>query len=137
MVQLKGKQLHHQAKVLEFTVSQNGQSKFYSANTEKLQIKVTGWKEIIVNTYCTLYVNEGERICKFVYYQTNVSFTSTSDKTVASNLIPTEYRPVNGASVAIFNPKLGGYISTDTGNFIVAPIETGNKTVNAHAIWVY
>ena len=77
------------------------------------------------------------RLAEFQYYQTNVSFTSTSDKTVATNLIPTEYRPVNGASVAIFNPKLGGYISTDTGNFTVAPTETGNKIVNAHAIWVY
>jgi len=110
----------------------------FVANTTSTQIRVTGFKQITVNTYCTLYVNGGERICEFKYYQTNVSFTSTSDKTIATNLIPTEYRPVlDGASVAIFNPKLGGYISTDTGNFIVAPTETGNKTVNAHAIWVY
>ena len=66
-----------------------------------------------------------------------MSFTSTSDKTVAANLIPTEYRPVGGASVVIYNPKLGGYINGDNGNFNVAPTETGNKTVNAHAIWVY
>ena len=62
----------------------------FVANTEKLQIKVTGWKQIIVNTYCTLYVNGGERICEFKYYQTNVSFPSTSDKTVASGIIPTD-----------------------------------------------
>ena len=110
----------------------------YSANTEKLQIKVTGWKQIIVDTYCTLYVNGGERICEFKYYQTGVSFTSTSDKTVAANIIPAQYKPlVSGVPVAIFNPKLGGNIDMASGNFNVAPIETGNKTVNAHAIWVY
>ena len=110
----------------------------FVANTEKLQIKVTGWKQIIVNTYCTLYVNGGERICEFKYYQTNVSFPSTSDKTVASGIIPTEYRPVvEGVPVTLFNPKLGGNIDSATGNFNVAPTETGNKTVNAHAIWFY
>ena len=110
----------------------------FVANTEKLQIKVTGWKQIIVNTYCTLYVNGGERICEFKYYQTNVSFPSTSDKTIATNIIPTEYRPVvGGVPVALFNPRLGGNIDSATGNFNVTPTETGNKTVNAHAIWVY
>ena len=122
---------------LTYTCSEWGLITF-SANNENIQIKVTGWKQIIVNTYCTLYVNGDERICEFKYYQTNVSFTSTSDKTVASNLIPTEYRPVgSGVPVALFNPKLGGNINGDNGNFSVAPTETGNKTVNAHAIWVY
>lgn len=110
----------------------------FVANTTSTQIRVTGFKQITVNTYCTLYVNEGERICEFRYYQTNVSFTSTSDKTVATNLIPTQYKPVvDNVSVAIFNPKLGGNIDRDSGNFYVAPIETGNKTVNAHATWTY
>jgi len=96
-----------------------------------------GWQEVTLsNQYAQLYVNMDLRLAEFRYYQQNVSFTSTLDKTVATNLIPAQYKPlVSGASVAIFNPKLGGYISSESGNFIVAPTETGNKTVNAYGIW--
>lgn len=106
-------------------------------NTENIQIRVTGWKKIIVNTYCTLYVNGGERICEFKYYQQNVSFTSGTDKIIAANIIPKQYLPaISSVSVSLFNPKLRGII-IQNGDFKVNSTETGNKTVNAHAIWSY
>jgi len=95
------------------------------------------WQEVTLsNQYASLYVNMDLRLAELKYYQTNVSFTSTADKTVASNIIPTEYRPVGtGVPVVIFNPKLGGNIDSVSGNFNVATTETGNKTVNAYGIW--
>ena len=95
------------------------------------------WQEVTLsNQYAHLYVNMDLRLAEFKYYQQNVSFTSTSDQTVASEIIPTEYRPVvEGVPVTLFNPKLGGNIDTATGNFNVATTETGNKTVNAYGIW--
>ena len=96
-----------------------------------------GWQEVTLsNQYASLYVNMDLRLAEFKYYQQNVSFTSTSDKTVADNIIPAQYRPVvEGVPVALFNPKLGGNIDSVSGNFNVAPTETGNKTVNAYGIW--
>jgi len=117
------------------------------ANVTNLQSSLDGksdtghthnsWQEVTLsNQYASLYVNMDLRLAELKYYQTNVSFTSTADKTVAANIIPTEYRPVGtGVPVVIFNPKLGGNIDSVSGNFNVATTETGNKTVNAYGIW--
>ena len=94
------------------------------------------WQEVTLsNQYASLYVNMDLRLAEFRYYQQNVSFTSTSDKAIASGIIPTEYRPLGSAPISLFNPNLGGNIDNETGTFFVSTLNTGNKTVNAYGIW--
>ena len=103
-------------------------------------IKVGQWvEETSVHTsvsYAHLYINHCEKMCFFRYYRTNYNFSNTSDVTLHTNMIPSNYRNSDGVTCAVYNPNIGAYIN-ENGTMSAVSISTGQKTINATAMWKY
>lgn len=108
-----------------------------SANNAFAQVDVGGWVDKIpTHTYGHLYVNEKLRMCEFKYYRQNYNFSSTSEVTFGTNIVPSEYRPAIVITCSILDVSIGGVIDT-SGNFKAYTSSTGTKNINASAVWHY
>lgn len=94
------------------------------------------WTSQTVATYGTLKVNKALRLCAFTYYRQNYNFSSTSEVTLHSGAIPSDYRPKISVKMAVYNPTIGAGIGTD-GDIYVYTNATGTKTINGYVMWYY
>lgn len=122
---------------LTSTVYLTGCFRNYSANNTLTQIDVGGWVNVIpTHQYGSIWVNEKLRMCEFKYYRQNYNFTSTSEVTFGTNIIPSGYRPSIVVTCSILDVNIGGVIDT-SGNFKAYTSSTGTKNINASAVWHY
>lgn len=98
------------------------------------------WNDLtsdISNTYITNFeVNTGLRLCVLKYYRTGYNFTSASEVTLHTGIIPSAYRPSHTHIGSSYNPKISCAVNS-SGNIFVNTIESGSKTLNLTIWWHY
>lgn len=108
-----------------YNVISAGLFKPYSTNTTNIQIKVTGWKKIILShTSFRLYVNGLSRTCVLV--GTNFSSNANSSEYAIATL-PSNYRPIEGTITLATFSGVHTMMRTDGLNI---NIYNANKTAN-------
>lgn len=109
----------------------------FSANTNSIQINVTGWRTITRTNYI-LWINGAERLCEIRYYKTGVSIgtswtfveTITDRDYVPAPQLDSVYCACNmrGMAVRIFS---SGSIQAQ------ATTATSNQLLSFHTMWHY
>ena len=94
------------------------------------------WESSTLNSYTTLHINKTLKMCSLKYYRTGYNFTSTSEVTLHSGIIPSDYRPSYSNIGSSYNPRIGCAVNS-SGDILVNSMETGSKTLNLTIWWIY
>lgn len=96
------------------------------------------WTSQSIGSFGTLRINTGIRLC-ILNYNRDVSFpTANSTKTVASNAIPSTYRPAGTVVGTTYNPAVAMEINNSGDILMKASSATTNAvTVHCTTIWTY
>ena len=114
------------------TVARSGS---YNDLLDKPVIPSANWSTQSLGSYGTLYINETLRLVIF-YYSRSYNYTSASDTTLETNIIPTAYQPSKSTPCSCANPYLAGRVTLDN-KLIVTPTKTGTLGTTLQAIWTY
>ena len=107
----------------------------YNDLSDKPVIPSANWTSQSLGSYGTLYVNETLRLVIF-YYSRSYNYTSASDTTLETGIIPSDYRPSKSIPCGTGSPYVAGRV-TSTGSLMVLPTRTGNVGTTLQAIWTY
>ena len=102
-------------------------------------VKNGGWNTYTpsLNSYTTLYYNEDTRTIEFHYYRTNYNFTSTSEITLHSGLIPSAYRPKTNIICAIYDVRNVGAVKSNGDVCVTTTTSGSGRIINMSAMWHY
>lgn len=114
------------------TVARSGS---YNDLLDKPVIPSANWSTQSLGSYGTLYVNETLRLVIF-YYSRSYNYTSASDTTLETGIIPNDYRSSNSIPCSCGSPYVAGRVTADN-KLIVLPTRTGTLGTTLQAIWTY
>lgn len=114
------------------TVARSGS---YNDLLDKPVIPSANWSTQSLGSYGTLYVNETLRLVIF-YYSRSYNYTSASDTTLETNIIPSDYRSSKSVPCSCASPYVAGRVTADN-KLIVTPTRTGQLATTVQAIWTY
>ena len=96
------------------------------------------WTSQAIGSYGTLRINTGIRLCILLYNREVTFPTANSTKTVASNAIPSSYRPTTTIIGTTYNPLVSMGINSSGDILMRASSATSNAVaVNCTTIWNY
>ena len=116
------------------TLYEWGEQSFKVAN-QVVNVYVTGMKRLDVNNNLTIWYNEGSRTVMGRYSNSSVSTSNTQETVIATEVIPSAYRPPSDVKVP-FNQTGSIIFFKSNGNISIRTSSSGSHNVSAVGPWI-